>query len=211
MKKVNKRVGRVVLALSIALLVLWGVLGTGTSLAWFYDESNEVNNIFNVAKFELAVSQKIEEGYKPIDGRSDIFNTEALYEPGYVEVIYLKIENLGTVPFDVKTAVTVKDYNTAINVFGNSFSLQDHLKFGIVMADSEAELEALLSTREKAAAVADMPLGDYETKAVSIADKGTKFVGLVVRMPETETNYANFVGDPPTVDLMLVMTADQQR
>ncbi len=210
MKKVNKRVGRVVLALGIAMLVLWGVLGAGTSLAWFYDESEEVNNVFNVAEFELAVSHKTENGYEDIDSKSDIFDNEALYEPGYVEVIYLKLENEGTVPFDVKTAVAVKDYSTAVNVFGNTFNLQDYLKFGIVIADTEEELDELLSTREKAVAVADMPLDSYETDHVEIKAGKEKFVGLVVRMPESVANIANHKGDPPTVDLMLVVTADQQ-
>ena len=211
MKKVNRKVGKVVLALSIAALVLWSVLGTGTSLAWFADESEEVNNIFNVAEFELTVTKKVGSSYVAIDGTSDLFDTSAIYEPGYVEVICLKAKNDGTVPFNLKTAVAVKDYNTAVNVFGQTFNLQDYLKFGIVIADSEQELAEKLSSREKAVEVADMPLDDYETDYAYIEASGEKYIGLVVTLPQNVGNIANYRGDHPTVDLMLVMTADQIR
>ena len=211
MKKVNSKVGKVVLALSIAALVFWSVLGTGTSLAWFADESEEVKNIFNVAEFELTVSKKVGDGYVEIDGESDIFDTSAIYEPGYVEVVCLKAKNDGTVPFNLKTAVAVKDYNTAVNVFGQTFNLQDYLKFGIVVADSEQELEEKLADREKAVAVADMPLDDYETDAAFVTASGEKYIGLVVTLPQYVGNIANYRGGRPSVDLMLVMTADQLR
>lgn len=130
---------KIALALSLFALILWGILGTGASVAWFTDTSEEVNNIFHFADFELAVSHRTEDGdWEPIDGRTDVFDNEALYEPGYVQIVYLKIENKGSRAFDFHTAVSVTGYTTATNVFGHHFLLQDHLKFGVVTSATEA-------------------------------------------------------------------------
>ena len=51
----NKKFTKVAFALSICLLVLWGVLGTGTSIAWFMDETPELVNSFEFADFDLEV------------------------------------------------------------------------------------------------------------------------------------------------------------
>ena len=59
-KKPHKRIA---LALSLCALIIWGILGTGASLAWFTDTSPEINNIFHFAEFDVEVSQ------------SDLFHT----------------------------------------------------------------------------------------------------------------------------------------
>ena len=53
---------RIALALTLCLLILWGVLGTSASLAWFADTSPEINNIFHVADFDLVVSHRLTDG-----------------------------------------------------------------------------------------------------------------------------------------------------
>jgi predicted ribosomally synthesized peptide with SipW-like signal peptide len=132
------------------LFVMWGVLGTGTTLAWFTDTSPVQKNIFHVAELDLDVSYRLSDGsYKTVEMSTDVFNDHALYEPGYVQVVVLKIKNNGDVAFDYKTELTVTDYIPAINVFGDTFKLQDYLKFGFITADTEAELDALLSERSR--------------------------------------------------------------
>lgn len=208
----NSLVKKLALVLSVLAVVLWSLLGTGTSLAWFSDETDELNNVINFAEFSLEVSHKTDTGYATIEGKTDIFDSAALYEPGYTEVVYLKVKNTGTVAFNAKTAVTVSDYRPAVNVFGQRFNLQDYMRFGIVTADSEAALDALLPDRDAARAVADMPLDNYETTPVPVNANSEMYVGLVVYMPEDVANFANHRSPtPPSVDLMLVVTADQIR
>ena len=98
----NKRIGvKIALVLSLCMIAVWMVLGTGASLAWFTDTSEEIRNIIHFADFDLEVSYRDENGdYQKIDDQTAIFDDEALYEPGYVQVVYLKIENLGDMPFD---------------------------------------------------------------------------------------------------------------
>ena len=209
----KKQYKKIALALSLCILVVWGILGTGASLAWFTDTSEEVVNIFHFAEFDLEVSHRLDDGtWESIDGKTDIFEDNALYEPGYVQVVYLKVENKGDVAFDFHTAVSVINSSTAKNKFGQEFWLHEYLKFGIAYADSESEMEELVSTREKAVAIATMKLQNYDTDVASLEAGSTVYMALVVRMPKEIGNEANYQGTTiPKVDLGLIVKAEQQR
>ena len=204
---------KIALCVSILLIAAWCILGTGASLAWFVDTDEEVKNVFHFAEFELEVSHRLEDGtWEKIEQDTKIFDDKALYEPGYTQVVYLKIENKGTVPFNFKTAVSVTDYTLATNVFGQSFQLQDYLKFGLTTADTEEELFEKVATRNLAKELAVMPLSNYSTETASLDAKGTVYMALIVRMPEDVTNMANYRGDViPRVELGLIVTATQQK
>lgn len=213
MTLINNKYKKIALVLSLCLIAVWAILGTGASLAWFTDTSEEVKNIFHVAEFDLAVSHRLEDGtYEEIDGQTKIFNDEALYEPGYVQVVYLKVENRGTVPFDFKTAVTVTDYTVATNVFGQQFNVQDYLKFGLVTADTEAELEEILKTRDLARDVATRKLSNYSSDIAELEAGGETYMAIIVHMPTEVGNEANYRGDTiPRVELGIIVNATQQQ
>ncbi|MBP3392541.1 MAG: hypothetical protein J6L76_07130 [Clostridia bacterium] len=203
---------KIALVVSLGLLLLWVVLGTGASLAWFTDTSTPVKNILNVANFDLEVSFRDEQGnWKTIEGRSDIFDDAALYEPGYVQVVYLRIENKGDIPFDCKTAVSVMGYTTATDYYGQEFVLQEYLKFGVAYADSEEAMDALVETRTQAKVIAKDDLSDYASNIGSLNAGEEKYMVIVVRMPEEVTNEANYRRDEiPMVELGIVVQAMQQ-
>ena len=208
---------KIVVGISLLLVMMWCVLGTGASLAWFVDVDEEVKNVFHFAEFDLEVSHRLENGtWEKIEQDTKIFDDEALYEPGYTQTVYLKIENKGTVPFDYKTAVTVSDYTLATNVYGQSFQLFDYLKFGLTTAKTEAELDALVATRNLAREVANMPLNhyyedDFTTVQSELGAGETIYMALVVRMPEEVDNAANYRGnDIPRVELGVIVTATQK-
>lgn len=203
---------KIALSISLVLILIWGVLGTGASLAWFADTDEDMKNVFHFAEFDLEVSYRDKNGnWKKIQQDTNLFDDQALYEPGYTETVYLRIENLGTVPFDFKTAVSVTDYTLATNVLGQTFQLQDYLRFGLATAKTEMELDALVETRDLAREVAKIPLNNYETKVAELGEKSTVYMALVVHMPETVDNVANYRGDViPRVELGLIVTATQK-
>ncbi len=207
-KRIYKQIA---LALSLFAIVIWAILGTGASLAWFTDTSPEINNIFHFAEFDLVVSHRLTDGkWEEVDSQTKIFNEDALYEPGYVQVVYLKVENKGTLPFEFYTAVNVNGCIQATNVFGQRFMLQDYLKFGITTADSEDAMKNNVPDREKAVEIADMPLHNYDTETAVLEPGATKYIALIVRMPEEVGNVANYRGDTvPEVDLGITVKADQ--
>lgn len=203
---------RIALILSLCALIVWGVLGTGASLAWFADTSPEINNIFHFADFDLVVSHRLTDGvWEQVDSQTKIFDEEALYEPGYVQVVYLKVENQGTVPFKFDTAVNVNGCIEATNVFGQPFMLQEYLKFGLATADTEQQMKDSIPDRDTAVEIASAPLHNYyETGTFELAPNGTKYIALVVRMPEEVGNVANYRGDTiPKVELGITVKADQ--
>ena len=203
---------KIALVLSLCMLILWGILGTGASLAWFTDVSEEINNIFHFAEFDLVVSHRLTDGdWEEIDSQTKIFNEEALYEPGYVQVVYLKVENKGTVPFNFYTAVNVNGCIEATNALGQTFMLQEYLKFGITVADSEEQMKNSIPDRDAAVEIATEPLSSYDEKgAFELADGGIKYVAVIVRMPEEVGNIANYRGETvPKLELGITVKAEQ--
>lgn len=202
---------RIALALSLCALLIWAILGTGASLAWFTDTSPEINNIFHFGEFDLVVSHRLTDGkWEEVDSQTKVFDEKALYEPGYVQVVYLKVENKGTLPFEFYTSVNVNGCIIATNVFGQEFMLQDYLKFGLTTADSESAMKNSVSNRETAVEIADMPLKNYSTETAILAPGATKYIALIVRMPEEVGNIANYRGDTvPKVELGITVKADQ--
>lgn len=212
-KKKKKMYKKIALALSLCAIILWGVIGTGASLAWFTDTSDEVVNIFHTADFNLDVSYRTEDGeWKPMDGVSEVFDDEALYEPGYVQVVYLRVENNGDVPFDFHTAISVRGSTTATNAFGQQFWLHDYLKFGLAIAKSEAEMDEAVSTREKAVELSSMKLQSYHSDVAELEAGGEAYIALIVRMPKEVGNEANYRGDVvPKVELGIIVKAEQKK
>lgn len=202
---------RITLALSLCFLIIWGVLGAGTSLAWFSDTSPEVNNIFHIADFELEVSHRLTDGtWEKIDCQTKLFNEEALYEPGYLQIVYLKVENKGDRDFEFDTAVNVNGFTLATNVYGQRFNLQDYLRFGLVTADNEEDMKNSVSNREKAKEIASTKLNNYTTKKAVLKAGKTSYIALAVHMPEQVGNAANYRGeDIPKVELGIIVKAEQ--
>ncbi len=210
-KAKSKTYKKIALALSLCALVIWAILGTGVSLAWFTDSSPHINNIFHFADFDLEVSHLLDDGsWELVDDKTKVFDDEAEYEPGYVQVVYLKVKNKGTVPFEFFTAVNVNGCTAATNVFGQQFLLQDYLKFGVVTADSETEMKNSIPDREAAVKIADMPLHNYDTDSMTLNQNETGYVALIVRMPQEVDNFANYRGTTiPKVELGITVKADQ--
>ena len=211
--QVKKRIYKqIALALSLCALIVWCILGTGASLAWFTDTSPEINNIFHFSEFDLVVSHRLTDGkWEEVDGQTKIFDEEALYEPGYVQVVYLKVENKGTVPFKFDTAVNVNGCIKAINVFGQPFMLQEYLKFGLATANTEEEMKNSIPDRDAAVEIANEPLHNYyKSGSFELTPGKTKYIALIVRMPEEVGNIANYRGDViPKVELGITVKADQ--
>lgn len=207
------------LVLSLCLLLLWGILGTGATLAWFTDVSPVARNSFLVGLMEVQVSYKndLMTDYAIMDSDSAVFNDQALYEPNYTQVVHLKVENTGTMAFDYKLSVQDYDYTDSINVYGTNLHLPDYLKFGVLFADSEAQLERdtaqALAQEDKTSVIAEFEkLNNYSrTDTVSVEPGQTRYVAVIIYMPKEVGNEANYrKGEtPPQVQLGLTVYAQQ--
>ena len=213
----KKSYTKIALTLSICLLMIWALLGTGTTIAWFTDTSEVQKNTFFIGDLDLVVSHKLEDGtYEEIESNTKVFDEEALYEPGYVQVVYLRVENKGDVPFEYKLSVDVNDVIVAQSVLGNDIYLPNYLKYGVLFGADEASL-----TRETAKVIAEnefpgetmnFPLNVYSEKdSVVLQPDDERYIALIVRMPEEVGNAANYRGvTVPKVDLGITVKASQE-
>lgn len=198
----RKKWTKAALAFSALLFVLWWALGTGATLAWFSD-ADSVRNDFQVGLLDLKVSYKndIVTEYTNLAKATKAFNDEALYEPGYTQVVYLMIENGGNVDFKYKLAVTVDKEKTQVgkNAWGEDIYLPNFLRYGVVFAESEAELEALVKERLEARDHAPYEWGALDVWSevspyVFETGEDPHYAALIVYMPEEVGNRANYRG-----------------
>ncbi len=211
-KFLRKKYTKIALILSIAMVFIWVALGAGTSLAWFTDVTPADRNVFNVGVLETEVDYLDEDGnWKNVEAATDVFDDAALYEPGYTQIVKLRIRNVGDVPFEYKTAITVFDYTEGITALGANFNLSNYLKCGVVNAASLSELEAIVGSREVSQnhAVMGLPLNTYSTNSLELADGETAYVALVVYMPEGIGNIANYSLQQPSISLGVNVKATQ--
>ena len=100
MRSHKRSMKKIALTLSVFLILMWAVLGAGTSLAWFTDTDETMNNIFHFADFDLDAEYLDKNGeYQDLQGATEVFDSKALYEPGYTQVVYLRVTNKGEVGF----------------------------------------------------------------------------------------------------------------
>ncbi len=200
------------LTLSLCLLILWAILGTGATIAWFTDMPEADRNSFQVGMLDLNVSYKndVVTQYTPVDANTAVFNDEALYEPGYTQAVYLKIENDGDVAFNYKLSVDMTDYTDSVNVAGENLHLPDYLRFGVVFGATEAELDRALARQNATEEMESYCLNTYSPiDTVTVAPGEIRYAALVVFMPEEVDNAANHRGEAPTVEMGITVFAQQ--
>ncbi len=196
----RRKLTKAVLALSACLFLIWWALGTGATLAWFSD-TDSVRNTFQIGLLKIDVSYRndIVTSYTPLQGATEVFYDEALYEPGYTQVVYLKIDNTGDRAFQYKVAVTVEDSQKGKNAWGEDIYLPNYLRYGVVFGQSEAEVQQLvkdrLSARDHAPNEWDS-LGTWSELSPYTYDAGDDphYAALIVYMPEEVGNAANYRG-----------------
>lgn len=214
MKK--RRWTKAALALSACLFVLWWALGTGATLAWFSD-ADTVRNTFQVGFLNLDVSYRndIVTVYSPLQGTTSAFNDEALYEPGYTQVVYLRVDNKGDTAFRYKVAVTVEHSTKGQNAWGDDIYLPNYLRYGVVFGKTEADVQQQVKDRLEAKSHAPNDwgtLGTWSATSPYIFDTDDEYhyAALIVYMPEEVGNAANYVGfTEPRVELGITVFAQQ--
>ena len=218
MKKQNTRRALLMSALSILLCVSMLV---GTTFAWFTDEVKSGKNQIVAGNLDIELEHKkvvngVATDWAPVAGKADIFDPNALWEPGRVEVVYLKVSNLGTLALKYQLGVNVYNEITGLTEDDKVIKLSDHLVFKVVeMPDALAtytDREAV-----KLAAGTEKGLKDYNGNTTPLEAKSDDplvndedYLALIVYMPESVGNEANYRGTAvPTIELGINLFATQ--
>ena len=207
----RKQTRRALLA-SVLSLVICGAMLVGTTFAWFTDSVTSGKNTIVAGNLDVELEYAtvddtgVLSGWKSVDGATDLF-ADGLWEPGYAQVVYLRVSNLGTLALKYQFSINITNETPGTNENGEQFLLSDYLQYGVVDGQDTA-----FATRAEAIAAVQNPAPlDTYTKSDNLAAGGDpQYVALVVYMPETVGNEANYRGDAvPTIELGLNLTATQ--
>ena len=130
-------------------------------------------------------------------------------------MVYLKIDNIGDMPFNYKVAVTVKGSTMGKNAWGEDIYLPNYLRYGVVFGTTEADVEAQVADRLTARTHATTDWGMLDTWAepspyTMKPTDASHYAALIIHMPEEVGDIANYRGtNQPRVDLGIKVFAQQ--
>lgn len=221
--KAKSHVSKFALVGSVVALVLCFAMLFGTTYAWFSDREVSGRNKIIGGNLDVGLQYYDYDAttpeWKNVDEYSKLFIDNALWEPGHVEVAYVKVANLGTLALHYNFRAYPFNETGSISVLGNQFKLSDYLMAAAVElhADNNGGYPTF-ETREDALEAATAPIvlgnldvivtGDlYPTQAAydTVVETGThpgnvpevrtpneKAYAIVVWMPEEVGNEANY-------------------
>ncbi len=203
-----KTTKRALLSSVMALFICFAML-LGTTYAWFTDSVASANNIIQAGNLDIILEYYDTESqeWKDVKDSDDIL-TGDLWEPGYVDVAYLRIKNNGSLALKYALSVNIISETEGINSKGDKFLLSDYIYFDVVN-DKQPTFEnrdAAMATVDSATKISS---GYSESGSLAV---GSDFVylAMVVYMPTTVDNVANHNGvDIPQIDLGINIFATQ--
>ena len=224
----NKRATKRALLTSVTALVMCVVMLVGTTFAWFTDTASTGVNKIQAGNLDIELAYKNAETVKnsltdtkfePVTKETPVFNNNAIWEPGHVEYVVLKISNAGNLALKYKLGINIANEVGSTNVYGNEFKLSNYIKFAVIDGDeSDLGRDALVA---KAGAGTVLNAGytdeDHHLVPAAKADGAITFsektVTLVVWMPKSVGNEANYkVAEgitAPSIDLGINVVATQ--
>ena len=207
----RKSVTKFAVIASILLIVAWILLSTNASLAWFQADDTIINSL-NFGDLKVNLYHKTSTGYENVDSTTKVFDDAALYEPGYTQIVYFKIENAGTIDFTYDMSV-IPDLSSIVvgkNKNGDDIYLPDYLNFGLVFDETEDELLLKTANRKLAQNYATKKLSNYSENGGFLAAGSSNYCALILYMPESVENEANYHGNiVPSVEVGIGAVANQ--
>lgn len=216
----EKKVGGTKRALltSVLALVLSLAMLAGTTFAWFTDTaSTGVNRIvsgnLDVGLQYWGVGEDGQRTWLTAENSEELFDKNALWEPGYTQIVYLKVENNGNLALTYAMQITPVHETVGVNVDGEEFKLSDYIKFGwtTFTVDGDGTPVALDREGAQAGVGEGAKLGTtLHRQAEQPLEAGAEeLVALVAWMPENVGNEANYSTVQPTIELSLKVLATQ--
>ena len=216
----EKKVGGTKRALltSVLALVLSLAMLAGTTFAWFTDTaSTGVNRIvsgnLDVGLQYWGVDENGQKTWLTAENSEDLFDKNALWEPGYTQIVYLKVKNNGNLALTYAMQITPVHETVGVNVDGEEFKLSDYIKFGwtTFTADENGTPVALDREAAQTGVGGGAQLGTtlHRQAVEPMEADAEELVALVAWMPEDVGNEANYSTVQPTIELSLKVLATQ--
>ena len=216
----EKKVGGTKRALltSVLALVLSLAMLAGSTFAWFTDTaSTGVNRIvsgnLDVGLQYWGVGEDGQKTWLTAENSEELFDKNALWEPGYTQIVYLKVKNNGNLALTYAMQITPVHETVGVNVDGEEFKLSDYIKFGWTTFTVNGDGTPVALDREAAQTGvgegAQLGTTLHRKAAAPMAADAKELVALVAWMPENVGNEANYSTVQPTIELSLKVLATQ--
>lgn len=216
----EKKVGGTKRALltSVLALVLSLAMLAGSTFAWFTDTaSTGVNRIvsgnLDVGLQYWGVGEDGQKTWLTAENSEKLFDKNALWEPGYTQIVYLKVKNNGNLALTYAMQITPVHETVGVNVDGEEFKLSDYIKFGWTAFTVDGDGAPVALDREAAqtgvGGGAQLGTTLHRQAAEPMKASAEELVALVAWMPENVGNEANYSTVQPTIELSLKVLATQ--
>ena len=226
----NKRATKRALLTSVMALVMCVVMLAGTTFAWFTDTASTGVNKIQAGNLDIELAYKntyipdgtptTDDGFAAVTKETEVFDAEALWEPGHVEYVVLKISNAGTLALKYKLGINIASETGSTNVYGDEFKLSNSIRFAVIDGDQSNlgrdKLVAAATEKDNDVLSAGymkenhlVPVGKENPTS---GDASEKIVTLVVWMPKSVGNEANYdaaVAKAPVINLGINVVATQ--
>lgn len=213
----EKKVGGTKRALltSVLALVLSLAMLAGSTFAWFTDTASTGVNRIVSGNLDVGLEYwgGAESGWLTAENSEDLFDKNALWEPGYTQIIYLRVANNGNLALTYAMQITPVRETVGVNVDGEEFKLSDYIKFGWMTFTVDGAGAPVALDREAAQTGvgegAQLGTTLHRQAAEPMAADAKELVALVAWMPEDVGNEANYSTVQPTIELSLKVLATQ--
>ena len=208
---------------AFALLLCFSML-MGTTFAWFTDSVTSANNIIKSGNLDVALYYATEyDGentvWTEVNETTKIFKDGALYEPGYTEVVYFKVENKGSLYLKYNMSLNIYSEKAGVNQNGQSFNLSNYLCADVLSTSALAYTSdrSFIYDNYSAENLNTFIYGDnYRTyvqgwhSPKQLAPGQSYECGMTIFMPTTVGNEVNHDGvHIPEIELGITLLATQ--
>ena len=182
------------LIMSVLSMVLCIAMLIGMTFAWFTDTASTGVNKIQAGNLDVKLMYSTDmQTWKEATEQTKLFDDNALWEPGYTQVVYLKVVNSGNLALKYEAGFS-KNYssNRGKNVNGDWYRVDNYLKIGTATTTAkytsrEAVWNAIAAT-EKTLAKDVMLTNDWIT--LEAGEESAPFA-VAIYMPTSVGNEAN--------------------
>ena len=210
----SKSTKRALISRTLALLMCVAML-IGTTFAWFTDTASTGVNKIQAGNLDVELEYKNSdtEDFTKADKNTKVFKEGALWEPGHVEYVVLKVSNAGSLALKYKLGINIASETGSTNVYNNAFNLSDYIRFAVLDGDKtegSVDRDALVAASTDSKLIKEGYTAENHLTATG-TDNSQKVVTLVVWMPTTVGNEANHKKDAtaPSINLGINVVATQ--
>ena len=190
----NKKATKRALLTSVMALVMCVVMLVGTTFAWFTDTASTGVNKIQSGNLDVKLMYSTDmQTWKEATDQTKLFDDNALWEPGYTQVVYLKVVNAGNLALKYEAGFS-KNYtsNRGKNVNGDWYRVDNYLKIGTAETETKfanrEDVWSAIAATEKTLAKDVMLTNDWVTLK---AREESKPFAVAIYMPTSVGNEAN--------------------